>query len=118
MRIRQVLCYKDKLYVACVGHGGLLVYDKNSFSFLYKVSFKNYFRSPEDISCILPAREDTLFAGTDGPLFWLTTNDLSKIYMLPVGGRNFIRFNYDKGIFKKLVTPFIIKQDLHGNIWM
>ncbi|HEV8285670.1 MAG TPA: histidine kinase [Chitinophagaceae bacterium] len=71
IRIRQIFCYRDKLYAACVGRGGLLVFDKNTLSFLYRISLKKYFRSPDDIFSISQARDDTLFLGTNGPLFWL-----------------------------------------------
>ncbi|HSC38099.1 MAG TPA: hypothetical protein VLD19_09520, partial [Chitinophagaceae bacterium] len=71
--IRQLLCYKDKLYAACAGNAGLLVFDKNTLSFLYRISFKKY-HSNENVFSLLQARDDTLLVGTNGPLFWLKTS--------------------------------------------
>jgi ligand-binding sensor domain-containing protein len=72
VNIRQLLCFRDKLYVACSGNGGLLVFDKKTLSFLYKVDLKKYLEE-EYIYSILQAREDTLFIGSDGFLLWLKT---------------------------------------------
>lgn len=72
VNIRQLLCFQDKLYVACSGNGGLLVYDKRTLSFLYRVDLKKYLKE-EYVYAILHARGDTLLIGTDGLLLWLKT---------------------------------------------
>jgi ligand-binding sensor domain-containing protein len=151
--IRQMLCYKNKLYVGCAGNGGLLVFDKNTLSFLYRISFKKLHPLADDIFSILQAQQDTLFVGTNGPLCWLkastgetgivplegwdpmytwisrqykdsrsniwiTTNNNSKEYLLAAGAHHFTRLDYHTGVFKKLLVPIDIKEDLNGNIWI
>jgi ligand-binding sensor domain-containing protein len=106
LNIRQMLCYKDKLYVACSGRGGLLVYDKQSLSFLYKVRFKNDATGTENVFSIIHARADTLLIGTNGPLCWLKTST-GETGEVPLAGWDSVH-NWISYVFK----------DRRENIWV
>jgi ligand-binding sensor domain-containing protein/GAF domain-containing protein len=106
LRIRELFCYDNKLFAACIGNGGLQVLDKNSLSFLYKVDLSKYFRSPEAIYSIIEANDDTLFVGTNGPLIWLKAST-GETGQVPLDGwdkaHNWISAQY---------------KDSRGNIWV
>ena len=107
MNIKQLFCYKDKLYVACAGNGGLLAFDKNSLSFLHEISLDKIISGAKNVFSILHARGDTLFIGTDGPLIWLNTNN-DLIGEVQLDGfikknRNWISYQF---------------KDSRGNIWV
>lgn len=106
VNIRQLLCYKNKLYVACSGNGGLLVYDKNTLSFLYRISFKKFHPNADNIFSLLPYRGDTILVGTYGPLLWLKTST-GQTGQVPLDGwdpmHNWISYQY---------------KDSHDNIWV
>jgi ligand-binding sensor domain-containing protein/putative methionine-R-sulfoxide reductase with GAF domain/anti-sigma regulatory factor (Ser/Thr protein kinase) len=72
--ISQVYIFNNRLYAACRRDGGLLVFDKNSMAFIKKISFKKYKISADDVMSVTHAGGDTLFIGTNGPLFWLKTS--------------------------------------------
>lgn len=69
--IRNLLCYKNKLYVVCAGNGGLLVFNKKDLSFIKRISFRKYGLIPENFFEIIQGHGDTLFIGADGDLLWL-----------------------------------------------
>ena len=69
----SVLC-GNKLFVATRGYGGLLVFDKHSLELIQRISFDNYWRSPDNIYSIINADDSTLLVGTNGPLFRLNTD--------------------------------------------
>ena len=106
VNIRQLLCYKNKLYVACSGNGGLLVYDKNTLSFLYSFSFKKFHPNADNIFSLLPYRGDTILVGTYGPLLWLKTST-GQNGVVSLDGwdqiHNWISYQY---------------KDSHDNIWV
>jgi len=71
INIRQLLCYKNKLYVVCAGNGGLLVFNKGDLSFLKRISLRKYGLIPENFFEIVQGQADTLFIGGDRALLWL-----------------------------------------------
>ena len=76
--IRQLFGWKDKLYAACSGDGGLLVFDKHSLAFLARITLKVDDATSDDIFSIAQGRDDTLYLGTNGPLFWLKGGTMRK----------------------------------------
>lgn len=152
LRIRQLFCYKNLLYVGCLGSGGLLVFDKITGRFLYKVSFEKYHLPVDVIYSIIGARNDSLLiannrlfwlkAGTHNPVeaplpgwdtahnwisylfkdsrgkIWATSNDNGKTYVLTSGAREFKRIDYSESVYKEVLVPNYICEDLQGNIWM
>jgi len=104
LRIKQLFCYKDKLYVGCLGKGGLLVCDKNTGRFLYRVKFKKYNVAGDFIYSVIHARNDTLLVG-NGPLYWLKAST-GETGVIPLEG-----FNLINDWISYLFT------DSHGNIW-
>ena len=71
INIRNLLCYKNKLYVVCAGNGGLLVFNKKNLNFIKRISFRKYGLTPENFFEIVQGRGDTIFIGADGALLWL-----------------------------------------------
>jgi len=106
LRIKQLLAYKDKLYAACGGNGGLLIYDKSTLLFHSKISFEKYHESSDNVFSIIEASKDTLLIGTNGPLFWLkaSTGEVGKV---PLDGWDEVH-NWISWMFK----------DRRGNIWV
>jgi len=71
INIRQMLCYKNKLYVVCARDGGLFVFNRNDLSFIKRISFKKYGLKQENFFEIVQGSGDTIFVGGDGALLWL-----------------------------------------------
>ncbi|HMH22861.1 MAG TPA: histidine kinase [Puia sp.] len=71
LRVKQMLVYNNKIYVACDAGGGLLVFDKNTLAYLSRISLDKYHMESDNVFSIIQARPDTLLVGTNGPLFWL-----------------------------------------------
>ncbi|HEY6976368.1 MAG TPA: two-component regulator propeller domain-containing protein, partial [Chitinophagaceae bacterium] len=69
--IDDICAAGNKLFVATRGYGGVLVFDKHSLELIRRISFKNYWRSPDNIYSIVNADDSTLLVGTNGPLFRL-----------------------------------------------
>ena len=72
-KIRAIVAVKNKLYVACVRNGGLLLYDKASLGFQKKISLKKFGPGADIIFSIFSIGGDTLYLGTNGPVCWLNT---------------------------------------------
>ncbi|HEY2720078.1 MAG TPA: two-component regulator propeller domain-containing protein, partial [Chitinophagaceae bacterium] len=69
--IDDIYATDKRIYVATRGKSGLLIFNKESFQFLNRLSFENFTRSPNSIYAVESARDTTLFVGTYGPLFSL-----------------------------------------------
>lgn len=103
--ISYVFVVGDKIYVGCRRDGGLLVFEKNTFKLIRKVSFTKHGTISDDIINISHPGGDTLFIGTNGPLCWFNMK------------------TYETGICKLekwTNTNWISSQfkDRDGNVWI
>jgi len=105
-RIRTTVSVGNKLYVACVRHGGLLIYDKHSLNFIRRLDFRQYGPEADNVYTMLKMSKDTLLLGLSGPLIWMnTTNGKTGIISLK---------DYVPGI--NWVSSMFNDQD--GNTWI
>lgn len=65
----------NNLYVATRGYGGLLVYDKQKMEYLHRISFEKCFRNPNGIYALSAVGDNTVWVGTNGPVFSLNTKN-------------------------------------------
>jgi len=72
-RIKSMVSVNNKLYVACIRHGGLLIYDKRSLNFLKRIDFKEFGEDADIVFTVLQINRDTILLGTNGPLIWMNT---------------------------------------------
>ncbi len=63
----------DKVYAATRGYAGILLFDKKRLEFIRPISFKKFWRNPNNIYSIVTANDTSLMVGTNGPLFRLNT---------------------------------------------
>jgi ligand-binding sensor domain-containing protein/putative methionine-R-sulfoxide reductase with GAF domain len=104
--IKQLFVYKDNLYAACDNNGGLLVFNKDSLSFIKKISLQKIQPHADDIRSIVYAANDTFIIGTYGPLYWLNSN-LGNSSSIELEGWN----KYSDFSLAQL-------KDKDGNIWI
>jgi putative methionine-R-sulfoxide reductase with GAF domain len=147
MRIDDVYATDDKIYAGTRSHGGLLVFDKQTFRFEKTVVFERYRERVTQIYAIASAGKQGLLLGTGGhmvifdpvsekydsiipvkwtePLDWV--NDLYKARNNDIWVSSHILYRYRSATRKfELLgdelplpsVPFAIREDTAGNIWM